>query len=748
MIRRTFAAGLTLLILSSAAADVYTPLASYEAGEADLAVEASAGDAGLTVSIVEGGVSGAPAATDGAYIVRLDVAGESDRKIEFRHFWSGTTYDLAEQNTLLADVYLASAGAVPGVVGIWSSNWSPPDAWQPASAVPTSTDEWITVSFDVSSREQTGLDQIWAFVFENLVSTSGVIYVDNLRFRKPGTADGPTGVAAIAFGEANAVTWKDVPLVDLEGYHVYRADDEGGPYARVTATPVLDVPYFDPVSPSSPRYHYYVTTVVSGEESAPSTIVSAQYDGFTDEGLLDWVQYQTFRYFWDFGHPVSGLARERMGGGSETCALGGTGMGLMAIVVGVERGYITRSEGAARVLQILTFMDEQTTRYHGAWSHWINGTTGATIPFSPNDDGGDLVETAYFAQGMLTVRQYFDSVDATETEIRSRATTMWEGIEWDWYRRWPGSDVLYWHWSPNVGWAMNMQIRGYNETMITYLLAIASPTYPMPASSYHNGWAGNASYTNGDDFYGHTIWVGSDYGGPLFFTHYSYLGFDPRYKRDAYCNYFENSRNIALIHQAYSIDNPDEWTGYHRWCWGLTASDSPPPTYYTAHSPTNDNGTITPTAAISSTPFTPDESIAALRYMLDNYTPDIVGTYGLVDAFNPTQSWFADSHIAIDQGPIVVMIENYRTGLCWDLFMQNPEIAPMMVAIGMLYECDFDANGYVESSDLDVFANCMAGPDILSGGCSSGTFADADLDNDGDVDLHDAVIMTTLASVP
>ncbi|MCK4960741.1 MAG: hypothetical protein KAT00_15115, partial [Planctomycetes bacterium] len=395
--------------------------------------------------------------------------------------------------------------------------------------------------------------------------------------------------------------------------------------------------------------------------------------------LLTEVQETTFSYFWDFAHPVSRLSREGLTHWSEICTSGGTGMGMMTIVVGVERGFVTRTDAAGRLLTMLSFLEDDVTRYHGAWPHWFNGSTGATIPFSTYDNGADLVETSYLIEGMLTVRQYFDGADATETEIRTRINRMWEEVEWDWFLN--GTDTLYWHWSPNYGWQMNMPIRGFNETMIAYILAIASPTHPIPASCYYDGWA-SGGYANGKEFYGNRLWVGSNYGGPLFFTHYSFLGFDPRNKRDNYCDYFQLSRNIALTHQAYSIDNPLGFVGYGANCWGLTASTNP--WGYSAQSPTNDNGTITPTAAISSMPFTPTESMLALRHYYEDLGGSLWGTYGFLDAFNLNEDpdWYSSTYLAIDQGPIVVMIENYRTGLCWDLFMSNVEIQPAMDAIG------------------------------------------------------------------
>ncbi|HUU82178.1 MAG TPA: glucoamylase family protein [Phycisphaerae bacterium] len=741
---KVMTAVVALSVLPAGAA-IETSLASYEPDETDLTVTANPGDSGLSVSIVQGGVGGAPSATDGDYVLEVDFVGENG-KVEFTHDWSASSYNLAGEDVLLADVYIATSSALPSIMGIWDPSWNPPDAWQSATGIPWQVGVWTTISFSVSARSQTGLDQIWAFIFEGMPGSTGTAYVDNLRFSHAG-APYPTGAAATAFEDRIEVVWRASSDAGLQGYNIYRATSESGPFGKLNGPLLTTAGYTDPVGQGSPRYFYYVTSVIDGVESDPSDVASALYNGLTDSQLLDLVQETTLGYFWDYGHPTSGMIREgyNLGHSTDTVTAGGTGMGLMTIVVGAERGFITRSAAAGRVLQILSFLNVAATRYHGAWSHHLNGVTGETIPFAgPKDNGGDLVETAFLIQGMLTARQYFDDpTDPAEIQIRALATSMWEGVEWDWYRQYPSSDVLYWHWSPDYGWDLNMQIRGYNEAQIVYLLAIASPTHPMPASSYANGWAGDGWYANGNTYYGYPLWVGPALGGPLFFTHYSNLGFDPRYKRDAYCNYFENSRNISLIDQAYCMDNPNEFAGYSEVVWGLTASFDP--WGYLAHSPTADNGTITPTAAISAMPYTPEESLVTLRHLYDAYGDDLWGIYGFYDAFNLGENWFAAGYVAIDEGTIVPMIENYRSGLCWRLFMSNPEIKPMLQDIGWTFTGDLNGDGEIDLVDYGLFADCMTGPGdgALPPGCS-----DADFDGDGRVDLKDVTVFQEVFAGP
>ncbi len=400
----------------------------------------------------------------------------------------------------------------------------------------------------------------------------------------------------------------------------------------------------------------------------------------SDDDLLEEVQKATFKYFWDFAHPVSGLIRERNTSG-DLVTSGGSGFGIMAIVVGIHRNFITRDEGLERIQKMVTFL-AGADRFHGAWSHWLDGSTGKVRPFSARDDGGDLVETAYLIQGLLTARAYFDRDEPAETTLRSEITDLWESVDWNWYRK-QVNQVLTWHWSPNHGFDIDLPIRGWNETMITYILGIAAPKHTLPPSTYEKGWA-SGNYVNGNTYYGYKLEVGRDRGGPLFFTHYSFLGFDPRNKKDAYANYYFQGKNQTLINRAWCIQNPKNFMGYGPDCWGLTASDDPQG--YKAHAPSasSDNGTVTPSAAISSIVYTPSESVGAIRHFLDSYREKVWGDMGFYDAFNPSQEWFATSYLAIDQGPIICMIENYRSGLLWDYFMRNEEINIAIDKIGFV----------------------------------------------------------------
>jgi hypothetical protein len=406
---------------------------------------------------------------------------------------------------------------------------------------------------------------------------------------------------------------------------------------------------------------------------------SDKFPLISDEALLDLVQKQTFKYFWDFGHPVSGLARERNTSG-DLVTSGGSGFGIMAIVTAVHRGFITRGEGLERMKKIAGFLKNKAQTFHGAFPHWLNGATGEEIAFSEKDDGGDLVETAFLMQGLITARQYFNNASADETALRNTINEIWRGVEWDWYRK-NGENVLYWHWSPTYNWEMNHQIKGWNEALIVYALAASSPSFPVPKVVYDNGWASNGGIQNNNTYYNVKLPLGPALGGPLFFSHYSFLGINPENLSDAYANYWEQNTAHALINYNYAVANPRNFYGYSESVWGLTASDNNV-NGYSAHAPDNDLGVITPTAALSSFPYTPEQSMRALKFFYYKLGDKIWKEYGFVDAFNLTDLWFADSFLAIDQGPIIVMIENYRSGLLWDLFMSAPEIKTGLTKLG------------------------------------------------------------------
>ncbi|MGN6531703.1 MAG: glucoamylase family protein [Ginsengibacter sp.] len=437
----------------------------------------------------------------------------------------------------------------------------------------------------------------------------------------------------------------------------------------------------------------YIVTITSQVRSAQKIVLtqntsvnlitaidsSDKFPVVSDSALLDIIQKQTFKYFWDFGHPISGMARERNTSG-DVVTTGGTGFGVMSILAAVNRNFISRSDGLQRINTIVGFLKNKCTRYHGAFAHWINGATGATIPFSQQDDGADLVETSLLMQGLLCARQYFNFSNAAEDSLRSNINILWNGIEWNWFRN-GGQNVLYWHWSPNYNFDINLQIKGWNEALIVYALAASSNTDSIPKVVYDNGWASNGGMKNGAAYYGIKLPLGPPLGGPLFFSQYSFLGINPHDLSDSYANYFEQNTAHSMINYNYCVANPQHFNGYSPDVWGLTASDDNI-SNYAAHSPTNDDGVISPTAAVSSLPYTPEQSINALRFFYYKLGDKLFKDYGFIDAFNLSDYWFANSFLAIDQGPQIVMIENYRSGLLWNLFMSCPEIKRGMKNLG------------------------------------------------------------------
>lgn len=436
----------------------------------------------------------------------------------------------------------------------------------------------------------------------------------------------------------------------------------------------------------------YVFAVATNLKSAKNTSLSApvsvsfmtsldstdKFPAISDDSLLSLVQKQTLKYFYDFAHPVSGLARERNSSG-DVVTTGGSGFGIMAIVAGVSRNFISRIEGLNQLAKIVDFLTNNVTTYRGAFPHWLNGATGATVPFSENDDGADLVETSYLMEGLLTARQYFNGAGVAETDLRNKINALWNNVEWDWFRQ-NNQNVLYWHWSPGKNWIMNVPVRGWNEALITYVMAASSTTHTISDTVYTNGWAQNGSIRNGAIYFGYTLPLGPAQGGPLFFEHYSFMGINPNGLADQYADYQTQTTNHSLINYNYCVTNPKAYFGYSNACWGLTASDDP--NGYDAHEPNNDNGTITPSAALSSFPYSPVESMRALKFFYYKLGDKLWKEYGFIDAFNLNNPWFADSFLAIDQAPVIVMIENYRSGLLWNLFTSCPEVKAGLLKLG------------------------------------------------------------------
>ncbi|WP_298115007.1 glucoamylase family protein [Flavobacterium sp.] len=433
------------------------------------------------------------------------------------------------------------------------------------------------------------------------------------------------------------------------------------------------------------------STIVEEEEEIIVPVINDPITPISDTDALDQVQKDVLKYFWEYAETNSKLARERyhtddVSNDANIVTTGGSGFGLMTIIVGVERGFVNRAEAVSRLTTALNFL-ETADRFHGAWPHWINGTNGHVIPFGTKDNGGDLVETSFLCQGLITVREYFKNGTAEEQALAQKADDLWKGVEWDWYTK--GENALYWHWSPNYGWEMNFKLEGYNECLITYVMAAASPTHPISTLAYNQAWARNGAIQNASTRYG--IPVVFNYNGangnvgPMFWAHYSYLGLDPRGLSDQYANYWTLIQNHAKIMLEYCKANPLAYTDYSDKCWGLTASysrNSNGSTGYAAHQPNNDRGVISPTAALSSFPYTPVESMKFLKYLYQEHRARYVGVAGPYDAFSPKYIWKTPRYLAIDQGTIAPMIENHRTGLLWNLFMQAPEVKTGLQNLG------------------------------------------------------------------
>jgi exo beta-1,2-glucooligosaccharide sophorohydrolase (non-reducing end) len=501
----------------------------------------------------------------------------------------------------------------------------------------------------------------------------------------------PTDITAVGYAKHVDLKWPAITDSSIRYVKIYRSKD-GKIYQPVGIQVRAINRYADYVPATGVSFYYRLSFLTSDyRESPQSPAVITRTKKMTDDQLLTMVQEASFRYYWEGAEVNSGLTKENISGRQNMIASGASGFGMMALIAGTERKFITRAQAVQRFLKIVSFLEKAET-FHGVFSHFIDGPTGKVEPFfGKRDNGGDLVETSFLLQGLLTARAYFNKNDADEQMIREKITTIWNKVEWDWYKQYPDSKFLYWHWSPDQAFVINHNLIGWNETMVTYLLAIASPTHGIDASMYYSGWANQDStgqqyrinwggtkegsmYKNGNTYFGIKLDAGVSNGGPLFFTHYSYLGYDPHAITDKYTNYFKNNKNIALINHHYCVQNPGKYKGYGDSCWGLTASDGP--YHYSANEPVlrQDKGIMAPTGAISSFPYTPKESMKALKNYYYNYGKFLWGEYGFRDAFSLTDNWCSEIYMGLNQAPMTVMIENYRTGLLWKLFMSNADV--------------------------------------------------------------------------
>jgi len=561
--------------------------------------------------------------------------------------------------------------------------------------------DWENILIDVSNFDvsiKNNPKSVKAIVFsqaEKALSSDNKIWLDDISFieskEKRNITETPKISSAKGFMKHVDLKWNSINNKNIQYVKIYRSEN-GKNFKPVGIQDVNINRFADFTNQTGKKYSYKISFLDKlFNESKLSEIVSAETRNMSDEELMTMVQEASFNYYWDGAETASGLSKENTNGRQNMIATGASGFGIMALIAGTERGFITRKESVERFTKIVNFL-EKSDKYHGAVAHFIDGKTGKTEPFfGKKDNGADLVETSFLVQGLLAAHQYFNKDNAEEKNIRTKIDKFWKGIEWSWFKQTPDSKYLYWHWSPDQAWTINHKLIGWNETMVTYLLAIASPTHSVPASMYYSGWAsqekvaqdyrkdwGNSDegefYKNGNTYYGIKLDVGVNKGGPLFFAHYSFMGYDPHKITDRYTNYFKNNHNIAKINYLYCVENPKKQKGYGKDGWGLTASDGP--NGYNPDEPVEreDTGKLTPTGAVASFPYTPAESMAVLKNFYLNYGDFLWGEYGFRDSFDLNNNWCSPIFMGLNQAPMTVMIENHRTGLIWNLFMSHPDI--------------------------------------------------------------------------
>jgi hypothetical protein len=479
--------------------------------------------------------------------------------------------------------------------------------------------------------------------------------------------------------------WDPNSETNILGYRIYRSLNSGGPFIAQNAAPLTSLGFCDLNVSDGQEYYYEVTaTNTAFQESPPSLTLATVPNAFaSDNAFLDYIQQANFDYFWYSANPANGMVPDRSATGS-ACSIAAVGFGLTAIGIAIDHGWISRTQGAARVLTTLSTFYQQpqgpgTTGiigYNGWFYHFLDMNTAL------RSSGSELssIDTSLLLSGILYAKQYFNGTNAAETSIRTMAGTIFNRVNWNWMAQ--GSNAVAEGWQPTTGFAGYVNWTGYDEGMIIYLLGLGTATNPLPASSW-NYWTGGYTWAT----YYNESFVPFP---PLFGHEYSHCWVDFRHIADAYMNnqnstYFENSRRAALAQQSYCIANPANHVGYSSNVWGLTACDDP--AGYEAHGAPpalNDDGTIAPTAPGGAMAFTPEISLPTLEYFYSHYRPHIWTANGFRDAFNLTEQWYDTDELGIDQGPIVIMIENYRTQRVWQLFMQNEEIQRGLQSAGFV----------------------------------------------------------------
>jgi len=405
-----------------------------------------------------------------------------------------------------------------------------------------------------------------------------------------------------------------------------------------------------------------------------------------DDALLEKIQRASFRYFWDFCEPNSKLPLEQSVFNTAIPA-GASGYAVGTLPIAVERGWVTRQQAVERLLKILDFF-EHGERFHGVWPHWLHGRTRKVIPFSRYDDGADVVETALLVSGLLAAAEYFNQPTPEEKLAREKIKKLWEGVDWAFFT--DGKKVLHWHWSPKHGFSKTFPVVGWNEGLILYILAAGSPTHPIKPEVYHEGWARNGHIKNRApnppelEKKGVRIPLGAPWGGPAFLVQYSFLFLDPRGLSDKYADYWQQAVNYTHANYLYCVEKADKSFRYGPTCWGLTASNGP--NGYHAFSPSDDDGTIAPTAAIGSMPFLPQHCLPAAKNFLTLQEGKLFEKNGFIASFNPKLDWYAKRSFALDHMVNVVMIENYRSGLPWTLLKKNKDVQVGLKKLGFTYQ--------------------------------------------------------------